>query len=152
MVISPSLRIGAGNVPRSTNRALLYELVTASLKAGEVKPAGDSCGRGIANKPNSRHTRRHTPDHPHPADVNPRVNTPVAIPRQSAYPLPITDSGHAGAGDRSRSRLFQLERTCPIGRGSDPDMPGERERIMYGVGHRLKRYSLCQVKAAAAGC
>jgi hypothetical protein len=52
----------------------------------------------------------------HPANVNPRVNTPVATLRQKAYPPPITDSGHAGAGDRETDR-------APAWRNGEPTMP-----------------------------
>ena len=48
--------------------------------------------------------------------MNPRVNTPVAIPRHQAYPPPITDSGHAGAGDRETDR-------APAWRNVEPTMP-----------------------------
>ena len=69
----------------------------------------------------------------HPHNVIRRINTPVAIPCDQAYTTPITDSGHAGAGDRETDRAA----ACPSGEPTMPSLfftcPNTRQQADTGI-------------------
>ena len=81
-----------------------------------------------------RHLHRHS--HPRTADphnVIPHVKTSVATPRHQAYTTPITDSGHAGAGDRETD----CAPACPNGEPTMPSLfftcPNTRQQADTGI-------------------